>query len=150
MAEPTGNRIDPFSGNFFSLEVDSMSLGFFQAVEGLKVETEVFQYQEGGENNTVHMLPGPTKPTNIVLRRGFTSDRALSDWYDEVGSSQGPIKRRNGSIVCYDGNKVEVARWNFFDAWPCKWEGPNFASTNENQMAIESIEFCVSRLQRVS
>ena len=59
-----------------------------------------------------------------ILLRPITFDEnfaQLCEIYLELG---GPV-RKSGSIVVYDlANKTEVARWNFVNAWPTKWEGP--------------------------
>ena len=47
--------------------------------------------------------------------------------------------RRSGSIVLLDGDRREVARYRFREAWPCKWEGPSLDATG-NEVAIETIE----------
>ena len=34
---------------------------------------------------------------------------------------------------------TEKVRWNFFDAWPTKWDGPDF-NAKGNDVAIETLE----------
>ena len=49
------------------------------------------------------------------------------------------MDRRSGSIILLDESRQEVARWNFHEAWPAKWEGPTLkAGTSE--VAIETLE----------
>ena len=47
--------------------------------------------------------------------------------------------RRNGSIVLLDREGNEKARWNFFNAWPTKYDGPDF-NAEGNDVAIETLE----------
>jgi phage tail-like protein len=72
-----------------------------------------------------------------VLKRGLTADKSLWKWRQSV--INGSIERKSGSIVLLDGARNEVARWNFREAWPAKWEGPHFRATG-NDMAIETLE----------
>ena len=81
---------------------------------------------------------------NIVLRRGITQDKELWQWRKTV--VDGKAERRNGSIVVLDDDGTEVVRWNFVNAWICKWEGPAL-NAQSNEVAIESIEIAHEGLE---
>jgi len=49
-------------------------------------------------------------------------------------------------ILDQDGT-TEVARYNFFEAWPCKWNVPDMDS-DSSAMAIEKIELAVEKVER--
>ena len=142
-------RKDHQAVSFFRVEIESIDTGSFRKCAGLKSETEIFEYQEGGDNETVRKLIGPTKASNIVLTQGFVSDPALFKWRSEIqDSGTNKIARRNGSIVAlaFDG-KTEVGRWNFQKAWPVRWEMTEFdASTG--QAACEVLELAVERITK--
>ena len=38
-------------------------------------------------------------------------------------------------------------RWNFFSAWPSKYDGPDF-NAKGNDVAIETLTLAVERLER--
>ena len=145
----TGARKDHHAVGFFRVEIDSIEGGSFRKCTGLKSETEIFEYQEGGDNETVRKLVGPTKASNLVLTKGFVSDFSLFKWRDELASSGNKkIVRRNGAIVVMaaDG-KTEIARWNFQKAWPVRWEMSEFdASTG--QAACETLEIAVEKITK--
>jgi phage tail-like protein len=42
----------------------------------------------------------------------------------------------------------EKTRWNFFDAWPCRYQAPDLDSSGAT-ISIETLELCVSRIERV-
>ena len=90
-------------------------------------------------------LPGLTKYSNIVLRRGVTDDRELYDWHRRI--VQGDIERKNGSVVLLDRRGQEVARWNFFRAWPSKWDGPDL-NAEGSDVAIETLELAHEGVER--
>jgi phage tail-like protein len=142
-------RKDHQAISFFRVEIDSIDSAAFRKCSGLKSESEIFEYQEGGDNETVRKLIGPTKASNIVLTKGFVSDPALFKWRDEVASSgTKKIARRNGSVVALaaDG-KTEVGRWNFQKAWPVRWEMTELdASTG--QALCEVLELAVEKLSK--
>ena len=143
----SSTRKDHHAIGFFKVELDGIDSASFRKCSGLKTETEVFEYQEGGDNEATHKLMGPTKASNIVLTKGFVSDPALFKWRDEIqASGTNKIKRRNGSIVALalDG-KTEVGRWNFQKAWPVRWEMTEFDGST-GQAACEILELAVERL----
>jgi phage tail-like protein len=133
----TGQRVDPY-GNFnFLVEIDGIARAAFSDVSGFDTTIDVTEYREGGENTTPRKLPGQAKYSNIVLKWGLTSDRELYDWM--LQTTQGDIQRKNGSIVALDSAGNEVVRWNFRNAWPAKWDGPDYTAKG-NDVAIETLE----------
>jgi len=133
-----GDRTDPYLTFNFLVEIQGLVVGGFSDVTGLQVEIEVEPYREGGLNEYVHQLAGPTRyPSNLVLKHGLTDIDGLWKWHREV--TQGVIKRRNGSIVLLDSAGEERWRWNFSGAYPVRWVGPELqAGTAE--VAVETVE----------
>ncbi len=126
-----------YASYHFVVEIDGQNAGFFRSVSGLSVETEVVDYREGGVNDIIHKLPGAVKYPNIRLSRPFTGDRSLYDWVVATQTPQ-PIKS-NGRVRMFDQQGNLVATWTFHDAFPVKWEGPDF-DAGKNEVAIETIE----------
>ena len=138
MPSNASTRKDPYGRFNFLLEIDGVTKAGFSEVSGLASETEVIEYREGNEKvNTPRKIPGLTKYTNITLKWGVTADKSLWNWYQTV--IDGQVRRANGSIVLLDESRNEILRWNFRNAWPCKWEGPTLQASG-NEVAIESIE----------
>jgi phage tail-like protein len=133
----TGARVDPFRNFNFLVEIDGITQANFIECSGLDTTTEVIETREGGNNTTVTKLPGKTTYTDITLKWGMTASAVLWQWRQDI--MDGVVTRRNGSIVVYDlANKNEVARWNFFNAWPSKWDGPAL-NAKGNDIAIETL-----------
>jgi phage tail-like protein len=133
----TGQRVDPY-GNFnFLVEIDGITRAAFHEVSGFDSTIDVIEHREGGDNTTVRKLPGMTKHSNIVLKWGLADDRDLYDWHRDAVN--GKVQRRNGSIVLLDRQGQERMRWNFVNAWPSKWDGPDF-NAEGNDIAIETLE----------
>lgn len=120
----------------FTVEIEGMPVGSFREVSCLGIETEVIEFREGG-TTVIRKLPGRTKWPDIVLKRGFTGNTELYDWATTVARS-GSVVRRSGSIVMYTATGAQIARWNFQNAWPVKWEGPTLSSSG-NDAAIETL-----------
>ena len=142
----TGARQDPFVAFRFEVKFDDLPAVGFSDCTGLQLETEVQDYSEGGLNTHLRKFPTRTKQTNLVLKRGIV-DRELWDWYWDL--TQGIVKRRSGSVVVRDPSGSEaVMEWQFRDAFPCKWLGPELSAT-QNNVAVETLELCHDGLERV-
>ncbi len=139
-------RVDPFRNFNFVVEIGGIKQAGFSDCSGFASSNDPIEYREGGENSHVRKLPGMTKHTNITLKWGLTDSTELYSWFHDV--TLGKIQRRDGSIVVYDlDGTTEVARWNFFSAWPTKWDGPDFTAKG-NDVAIETLELAVERIER--
>jgi phage tail-like protein len=137
---------DPYRNFNFVVEIGGIQQAGFSDASGFGASTDPIEYREGGDNTHSHKLPGQTKYPNIVLKWGLTDSHELWDWYQDV--VKGKVKRLNGRIVVRDLDAVtEKVSWNFFDAWPTKWDGPDF-SAKGNDVAIETLELAVERVER--
>ena len=142
----TGQRVDPYRNFSFLVEIDGITQAGFSDCSGFGASTDPIEYREGGETKTVRKLPGLTKYTNITLKWGLTDSRELYDWYRDVVN--GKIERKSGSIILLDLEGNEKVRWNFFEAWPTKWDGPDFTAKG-NDVSIETLELAHERVERV-
>jgi len=138
-------RVDPYRNFSFLVEIGGITQAGFSDCSGFGASTDPIEYREGGETKTVRKLPGLTKYTNITLKWGLTDSRELYNWYRDVVN--GKIERKNGSIILLDLEGNEKVRWNFFDAWPTKWDGPDFTAKG-NDVAIETLELAHEKVER--
>ena len=138
-------RVDPYRNFSFLVEIGGITQAGFSDCSGFGASTDPIGYREGGETKTVRKLPGLTKYTNITLKWGLTDSRELYDWYKDVVN--GKIERKSGSIILLDLEGNEKVRWNFFEAWPTKWDGPDFTAKG-NDVAIETLELAHERVER--
>ena len=138
------DRNDPYGAFNFLVEIDGVTVAGFTEASGLETEQDIIEYRNGDEDITVRKLPGLKKFTNISLKRGFTGSDELWEWRKTV--MDGRIERRSGAIVLLNEGREEVARWEFFEGWPSKWEGPALNAKN-SEVAIESLEIAHERLR---
>jgi phage tail-like protein len=133
----TGQRLDPYRNFNFLVELDGIAQASFTECTGLGSTTEVIETREGGDNTTVHKLPGKTSYSDITLKWGLTASTELWEWRQQI--VDGDVVRKNGSIVVYDlDNHTEVARWNFMRAWPTKWDGAPL-NAKGNDIAVDTL-----------
>jgi phage tail-like protein len=132
-----GIRADPYGACNFLVEIEGILAGGFSECSGLNVETEVFDYREGGRNDYVHAFAGPTKYTPLILKHGLTQIDGLWSWHQDV--VQGQIERKNGTIYLLDTQRLPVMWWDFREAFPVKWTGPDLRAAT-TAIATESVE----------
>lgn len=133
------DRKDPFLSFRFQISLDALPVGGFSECSGIQLETEIHDYPEGGLNSHVHKFPTRTKQTNIILKRGIV-DWELWEWYYQL--TQGEMKFRTCTITLLDASGAEtVAKWEFKQAFPHKWSGPELNAA-QNNVAVETLELC--------
>jgi phage tail-like protein len=112
-------------------------LGSWSKCDGLSVEFEVKEYQEGGENSYVHKLPGRVKYQNIKLTRVLNKDSSkVASWLTKL---QTDVKRQTAEIAALDSTGETIASWTLQGVYPLKWTGPAF-DVGSNSTATETLE----------
>ncbi len=138
-------RVDPYKNSRFLVEIDGIVQAGFSDCSGLGSHVEPVEYREGGDPNTVRKLPGKVTYPDITLKWGITDSRELYDWH--FAAVSGHIQRKNGSVILLDDTGAEKVRWNFFNAWPSKWDGATFTAKG-NDVAIDSLTVSCERVER--
>jgi phage tail-like protein len=131
------SAIQAHAGCRFYVAIDEIPQAVFAEASGLAVEMAVEEVEEGGNNGFVHRLPGRSKVSNLTLKRGITDSNEFLKWSLEV--AQGKLTRRNLSVIVYNPDGTELMRWNYVNAYPVKWTGPQFKS-DDTANAIETLE----------
>lgn len=129
---------DQYLGLRFWVDIQDIHVAEFAECSGLVIETEVFEYAEGGLNTYTHKLPVRTKYSNVTLKRGIDEGQDLFRWYMDTVNHK--ITRRNISILIYDTKGNVVRRWNLQNAFPVKWTGPDLKA-DAGAVAVETVEF---------
>lgn len=128
---------DPHLGLRFWVQLGQVEVAGFRECSALTIETETFEYPEGGLNTYTHKLPVRTKYHNVTLKRGVDEGHTLHDWY--MQSVNGQIGRQNISIIVYDSLGNEVRKWDLQNAFPAKWTGPELKA-EAGAIFIETLE----------
>lgn len=129
---------NPYIPINFWLEINGIVEGGFSEVSGLESEIKVESYEEGGVNGYIHQFPTRVQYPNLVLSRGLTDEESLWVWYKKT--TNGIVERKNGSIILLDWKHNPVMWWDFINAYPVKWIGPDFNARNGTEVAIEKFE----------
>jgi phage tail-like protein len=137
-----------FLGSNFALEIDGAAIAFFTGCSGLSATTEVVEEKvvDATGKLIVRKRPGRTNYEDIVLKRGASADKTLTDWHKTV--IDGAVERKNGSVVLYDDVLTELGRWNFEAGWISKWSGGELSADSDDVM-VEEVTITHELLTRV-
>jgi phage tail-like protein len=142
---PNRREFDHIGNYNFRVEIEGISVAAFQEVSGMEATTEVIEYQDG-DDIVVRKRPGRTSYSNILLKRGYTATDELWEWMR--ATIEGTVERKSGSVILYgDDAKSEIVRYNFFEAWPCRWKGFSLDGKGTD-VAVEELELVVERIER--
>jgi phage tail-like protein len=141
---------DPLVSSWFGVEFQGQLAGAFRECTGLGSENEVVEYKASGPRGEfiVKKVPGRMKWNNITLKRGITDSMDMWKWRKLIEQGKLDEARKNGSIVMFNQQGTEVARWDFVNAWPSKLAGPT-ANASNNEVAIEELELSHEGYERV-
>lgn len=144
MAEPA-RRIDPFPAFNFILELP-IGVSGFSEITGANAEQDLIEYREGSDPvGWVSKIPGLNKFGDITLKRGYTDNKALWDWREQL--IDGQVLRYDGAIHLRDeGRSNVVLTWKFEHALPKKLSAPAF-NAKTNEVAIEELVLAVESLK---
>ena len=149
-ANEAPSREDPLLGFNFGIDVGGAVKGYFTEVGGLGSENEIVEQKVINEKGieVVLKIPGRLKWGDVTLKRGITSNLDLWEWRKQVEEGKVAGARKNGSIIMYDRELKEAARWNFVNAWPSKISGPT-PKADSNEIGIEELTIVHEFIERV-
>src|SRR6266480_1404514 len=83
---------DPAIGLYFMVNIKAVDLGAFSTCEGLSIEVQTEDREEGGNNGFVHKLPVRMKYSNIKLSRPIGPDsKNITKWF--AGMATGIVRK---------------------------------------------------------
>ena len=141
---PNRRNFDHIGNYNFKVEIEGVTVAAFQEVGGLEVSTEVVEFQDG-EDLILRKRPGRTSYSNIILRRGYTATDELWLWMKAV--IDGRVERKSGSVILLADDASEIVRYNFYEAWPCRWKGFVLDGRGTG-VAVEELEIATEKIER--
>lgn len=144
------DRQDPLVGFHFAVDVQGHVAGYFTEVSGLGSEQETIEHKVVNDKGVevVMQIPGRLKWENITLKRGITSDMEIWTWRKMIVDGKVNEARADGSVIMYNSELKEMARWNFLRAWPVKVTGPS-VKADSNEIGIEELTLVHESIERV-
>jgi len=130
----------------FDIEGITDNSSSFQEASGLSAEKDIIAYREGGENRFQYKLPGETKLSNLVLKKGFITDQKILDWWMDINLGN-PVDRHDIKLILLDGKGNPAMTWNLNKALPIVIETSGFEEDN-GQIAVEKLELAFESMER--
>ena len=128
---------DPAISICFTVTIDGHDLGAFMTCDGLALEIQIEQREEGGNNTFVHQLPGRIKFSNVKFTRPVNGDSAkVRSW---LVSMTKQVRRTTAEITACTPDGSPVASWGLSGVIPVRWTGPSF-SADSPKVATETLE----------
>ena len=151
IANEEASREDPLVSFHFMIDVQGEIKGYFTEVSGLGSESEIIEQKVVNEKGIeiIKKIPGRLKWGDITLKRGITSNLDMWDWRKKGEEGKVNDARKNGSIVMFDQELAEKARWNFVNGWPTKITGPA-PKADSNEIGVEELTIAHELITRVT
>ena len=126
-----------FSSYYFTVEIDGIQTDRFFSCEGLEIDTKVYEIEEGGYNTSTHKRIGSTRSQHLVLKKAINKNNELIRWLQR--NETGKFERKTLSVIQMHPSGVEIKRWNFYRAFPCRWKVQTL-DVQDNSFPVEIIE----------
>ena len=139
-------REDYQVGFAFRVEIDGIMAAAFRQVSQIRWSSKTTQLREGGNNRGFVNLIDSGEFAPLTLQKGLATGSSANElflWMQRVhnttGVGDGKFMRANISLVLNDEAGSEAGRFNFYNAFPNKYElGQLDGKTNE--IGIETLE----------
>lgn len=136
---------DPYKGFRFLVEIDKITQAGFMECSPIGSHLEVIEYREGGDAKHVRKFAGKVSFPDFTLKWGVTDNQECYTWH--LNNVNGIMDRRHGSVVQLDDTGAEKLRWNFFNAWPSKWDAAAY-NAKGNELTIHTLTISCELVQK--
>jgi phage tail-like protein len=128
---------------YFALEIDTVDLGVFTSCEGLSIDMQVEEREDGGGGMTVFQLPGRPKYSNLQVRRPIGPDTAKTmAWFQSMLRG---VKPSTAQLAALSPSGEVVIAWSLTGVIPAKWTGPSFDVLNPTPVT-ETLELAYTSI----
>ena len=127
-----------YSADYFTVEIDGIQTDRFFSCEGLEIDTNVYEVEEGGYNTSTHKRIGHTRTPNIILKKGINGNSELINWFHSNNTAK-KLNRKTLSVILMNSAHEEIRRWDLYRAFPVRWKVQTL-DANDNSFLIETIE----------
>jgi phage tail-like protein len=140
------NRVDPFRGFRFLVEIEGLTSAGFMRVKGLSRDVKFESYREGGVNDYEHKLITQVSYPVVVLERGLVLDDL---WKWALAVADGEVQRKTVWIRLQNEANEPAWAWQVEYALPVKWTSSDLdASTSP--VVMETLELAHHGLRKAT
>ena len=125
-------------GYKFSVDLGDGNPITFQEVILPESEVEIIEYRTGSDVlSSSKKIPGRTKYTNLILKRGLIQSPELYDWFKQA--KRGIPELRDITVNILNKENEPFATWKLSECWPTKYYGPVLDAA-KSEVVIETLE----------
>jgi len=128
-------------------EGKSEPVALVNKMSALKRTTEVVEWRQGGETNTVRKLAGRTKYEPITLEQGLAIDTDFEDWADRVNkwasvdqSEKDNDFRKELRLEVLDLDGEVKLKYKMHKCWVSEYTAIPDLDANANTVAIKTLK----------
>jgi phage tail-like protein len=141
-------RKDPYGNYRFRVEIAGITQAGFCEVVIPDSTSEVIAVRDGTDATAaVRKQSGLLTNGNLVLKWGMTASLELYNWRKSVEQGKISLARRSIAVILVDEEGNDAARWEFSNAWPSKYKGPDL-NAQGNEVAFETLEIVFESMTR--
>jgi phage tail-like protein len=141
---PNRRAFDHLFNGKFAIEIEGVTQAAFSACDGLQASVDVVSFTDGS-GLMERKRPGRARYASFVLRRGVVDTSDLWNWFK--AAADGRVERKSGSVIVQDDAGSEIYRYNFFEAWPCRWKSLVLDAAEPGTL-VEELEIAVEKIER--
>jgi phage tail-like protein len=139
------HRYDPYKNFKFRIKFDNKYVAGLTKISPLTRTTEVIEFREGGNPNSLHKIPGRTKFAPVTLEEGVTHDPSFEAWANAVYNVQGDAAtslrnyRKDIILELLNEQGVVVMAYKLYRCWVSEYQALPELDANSSKVAIRSI-----------
>jgi phage tail-like protein len=137
------DALDSSSANGFRVKVDGIEIPKVTEVSGLTTEVDKIELKQQTADGkyVVRQMIGRPKPGALVITRGLTDSKTISDWLKTVMEGDVAGSRKTASVELLDYQGSTIKTYNFVNCWVQKVE-VNALKAGAAEQATEKFTVC--------
>jgi phage tail-like protein len=142
-SQPVRDFNVPVSKYKFHVEINSIDAGYFESVNGLRIEQDIIEYQDE-DSPFILKRAGRFRYGDIILRKGYLIGTNLNDWIEASRTGNTQSDGGNVTIILIDttppwSRGVEIKRWNCYGCFPRSWKLSPLNNKSSNMVTEEMV-----------
>ena len=142
------NRINPYQGSRFVVEIDGIADSGFSRVILPESRLELLDYREGTDPRVNRKLSGRPSYGTLLLERGTGGSLVLSTWFRQAREGD-PGARKDIRIKLMDEMGKDVCIWQIIGAIPTRYAFAPLVAVSSDILQ-ETLEAACEGMERVT
>jgi len=137
------DALDSSSANAFRVKIDGIEIPKVTEVSGLTNEVDKIELKQQTADGkyVVRQLIGRPKPGALVVTRGLTDSKTITDWLKTVMEGDVAGARKTASVELLDYTGQTIKTYNYINCWVQKVE-VNALKAGAAEQATEKFTVC--------